>query len=204
MEKHVGQKLINKLLEGDEQAFHGFFNEYFPRLFQFAYSRLWRDESLAEEAAQRALSKIVQKLETYRGEAELFTWMCTFCRHEVGAIIKREKKLNNKVLLIQDSDEVTAGLASMAQTINEDPLVKCQQQELALMVQAAKVNISSIYSDILELKYIYCYSVNEIAEKIERSPKATESLLTRARIAFREAFSMISNSKKITYISNKR
>jgi DNA-directed RNA polymerase specialized sigma24 family protein len=34
-------------------------------------------------------------------------------------------------------------------------------------------------------------SIGEIASRLGRSPKAAESLLTRAREAFREAFSLI-------------
>ena len=41
---------------------------------------------------------------------------------------------------------------------------------------------------MLEWKYIDSLSVNEIASRLGTTTKAAESLLTRARNAFREAF----------------
>lgn len=199
MEKHADKALVDKLLTGDERAFTCFFDDYFPRLFQFAYSRLQNDVSLAEEAAQAALVKAMQKLATYRGEAALFTWLCTFCRHEISAIIKKEQKLGEVHKLFADDESATAALDSMGVLIAEDPFLAFQQQQLQSLVHNAKIHIPTIYTDILEWKYVYGYSIKEIADKIQRSPKATESLLTRARIAFREAFSIIANTDSTQY-----
>lgn len=73
--------LVNRLLHGHPEAFKTFFDGYFPRLYRFALNRLAGDGDAAEDAAQEALCKAVRKLQTYRGEASLFTWLCTFCRH---------------------------------------------------------------------------------------------------------------------------
>ena len=43
------------------------------------------------------------------------------------------------------------------------------------------------YAEILERKYIDGLSVKEIADRMQIGAKAAESLLTRARKAFREA-----------------
>ena len=44
------------------------------------------------------------------------------------------------------------------------------------------------YGDALEWKYIHGLTVKEIAALLEVGPKAAESLLTRARQAFRDGF----------------
>jgi RNA polymerase sigma-70 factor, ECF subfamily len=44
------------------------------------------------------------------------------------------------------------------------------------------------YADALEWKYIDEVSVQEIGIRLGLGPKAAESLLTRARSAFRDAF----------------
>jgi len=51
------------------------------------------------------------------------------------------------------------------------------------------------YSDALEWKYIDGLSVVEIAERLRLSYKAAESLLTRARQAFREQYSLAAGSR---------
>ena len=47
------------------------------------------------------------------------------------------------------------------------------------------------YGDALEWKYIQELSVHEIATRLKVTPKAAESLLSRAREAFRDAFAAI-------------
>ena len=79
---------VRRLLRGDEEAFAEFFDGYFPRLYRFALARL-RDEDDAEEVVQATLIRATRKLSTYRGEAALFTWLCTFCRHEISACFER-------------------------------------------------------------------------------------------------------------------
>ena len=51
------------------------------------------------------------------------------------------------------------------------------------------------YGDILEWKYLRDMSIGEIARRLGRIAKATESLLTRAREAFRETFSLLSGGQ---------
>ena len=45
------------------------------------------------------------------------------------------------------------------------------------------------YARALELKYLRNLSVNDVARDLALSPKAAESLLTRARTAFKARFS---------------
>lgn len=184
--------LVSQMLKGDNSAFNTFFGEYFPRLFQFAYHRLWTNESYAEEAVQIALTKAIEKLDSYRGEAPLYFWLCTFCRHEIGHIIKREGKLGSKVELEGDSEELSDAIALFQPNTPTDPFSQYHQIELKDRINNAKNRIPRLYCNILEWKYLHGFSTNDIAEKIERSPKATESLLTRARNAFRHAFTALS------------
>ena len=59
------------------------------------------------------------------------------------------------------------------------------------MVQLTLDSLPNPYGDMLEWKYLQGHSVKEIAARLQISPKATESLLTRARRAFREGFSAL-------------
>lgn len=78
------RQLARRLLGGDEAAFQQFFETYSSRLYRLASARVSGDEDAAEEVVQLTLSKALAKIGTYRGEAALFTWLCTFCRHELS------------------------------------------------------------------------------------------------------------------------
>ncbi|HEX7282013.1 MAG TPA: RNA polymerase sigma factor, partial [Vicinamibacterales bacterium] len=82
------RELVRRMLGGDEDAFDEFFADYFPRLFRFAVLRL-RDPDAAEDLVQNSLISGVRHLSSWRGEATLFTWLCTICRREISAWEKR-------------------------------------------------------------------------------------------------------------------
>jgi RNA polymerase sigma-70 factor (ECF subfamily) len=184
--------MVQRLLAGHEQTFDSFFSSYFPRLFRFALVRLNNDPDEAEEAAQVALCQAVAELHTYRGEAMLFTWLCTICRHEIFAMHRRKRRIPRSLNLMEDGVEVRAALESLAAL--SGPHDELQRKELARLVQVTLDWLPSHYGDALEWKYSEGLSVKEIASRLGIGAKAAESLLTRARQAFRDGFSSITRS----------
>jgi RNA polymerase sigma-70 factor (ECF subfamily) len=181
------RELARRMLSGDERAFHEFFDRHFRGLFRFALSRLGQDEDAAEEIAQATLCKAIRKLGTYRGEAALFTWLCTFCRHEISAYYRRQGVVATQVDLVEDLPEIRAALESLGTEL-DDPGAALDQKELGRLVQITLDQLPGRYGSALEWKYLEEMSVKEIAVRLDLSPKAAESLLTRAREAFRDGF----------------
>lgn len=182
--------LVDRLLAGDEAAFDQFFEAHARGLFRFALLRLHRDDHAAEEVVQATLSAAIRKLATYRGEASLFTWLCTFCRHEISAHYKRARRTAPEMPLIEEALEIRAALESLAAT-GDRPDAALERRELATLVRTVLDVLPNRYGDALEWKYIHELSVQEIAGRLNVTPKAAESLLTRAREAFRDAFATL-------------
>ena len=65
------------------------------------------------------------------------------------------------------------------------------------LIQATLDNLPAHYGDVLEWKYVDGMSVKEIAAQLSVGPKAAESMLTRARTAFREAIATITGSADV-------
>jgi RNA polymerase sigma-70 factor (ECF subfamily) len=181
------------MLAGDERAFDAFFEGNFPGLFRFALTRLNHDEDAAEEVAQATICKAITKLSTYRGEAALFTWLCTFCRHEISTFYKRNRMSVRKVDLIEDTPEIRAALES-TDAFLDGPESAFDRAEVGRLVQVALDQLPPHYGSALEWKYVEGLPVKEIASRLKLSPKAAESLLTRAREAFRECFSALTRT----------
>jgi len=182
--------LVKRMLSGQEEAFTEFFDGHFPRLYRFALVRVNYDADAAEDVAQTVMCRAVAKLQTYRGEAMLFTWLCTFCRHEIAEWHSRRGR-TQPVDLPEDSPETQAVLESLAAGMGGGPEDELQRKEVARWVQVTLDSLPYPYGDSLEWKYLQGHSVREIAARLQLSPKAAESLLTRARRAFREAFSAL-------------
>ena len=180
--------LVRRMLARDEQAFEQFFGAYAPGLYRFALARLDRADDAAEDVVQATLSKAIGKLATYRGEAALFTWLCTFCRHEISAHYRRQHRTAPEIPLIEDTPDVRAALESLAAASGERPDEGLRRGQLARLVRVTLDSLPDRYGDALEWKYIEELSVQEIAVRLGVGPKAAESVLTRARQAFRDGF----------------
>lgn len=181
-------KLAKRLIKGDRASFDGFFKTYYPRLYRFALIRLDGDADLADETAQVVLCQALSKMATYRGEAALFTWLCTFCRYEISKQRKARARAQGDRPLVEDDPVVRSALDSLLSASASDPDVEVYAGELQRLVTVTLDHLPSLYADVLESKYVRDCSVREIATRIGKSEKATESILTRARDAFRDLF----------------
>jgi RNA polymerase sigma-70 factor (ECF subfamily) len=140
---------------------------------------------------QITLCKAVPGLKGFRGESALFTWLCTICRREIAAHRERRGSRVETVDLIEDSPEVRAALDSLAAGLGQDPESQLHVKEVARLVQVALDALPGAYGDALEWKYLQGLSVKEIAARLNLGVKAAESLLTRARQAFRDGFASV-------------
>jgi len=182
------RELVRRMLGGDEGAFDEFFADYFPRLFRFAVLRL-RDQDAAEDLVQNSLIAAVRNLGSWRGEATLFTWLCTICRREISAWEKRTSR-RVTVSLAEDDPGLRAALESIGAAA-EAPDAGLARADTGRIVQLVLDHLPPRYSRALEWKYLEDLSVHDIAARFQCTPKAAESLLTRARDAFRDAFAAV-------------
>jgi RNA polymerase sigma-70 factor (ECF subfamily) len=182
------RELVERMLGGDESAFDEFFADYFPRLFRFAAVRL-RDLDAAEDLVQNSLIAAVRHLGSWRGEATLFTWLCTICRREISAWEKRTSR-RVTVSLAEDDPGLRAALESIGAAA-EAPDAGLTRADTGRIVQLVLDHLPPRYSRALEWKYLEELSVDDIAGRLQCTPKAAESLLTRARDAFRDAFAAV-------------
>lgn len=176
------------MLSGDERAFDEFFETYFDRVFRFALRRT-RDEDAAEEAAQATLVRAMRKLETWRGEATLFTWLCAICRRELTSqwtSRRRDPAAGGR----DETHDILGRLPSAG----DGPEQELERQELSALVQLALDELPDRYGDLLEWKYLEGQAVSEIASRLGSTPKAIESMLTRARQAFRAGFGALTRA----------
>lgn len=181
------RNLAARVAGGDQQAFDAFFKEYFPRLYRFTLSRVNNVPDLAEEIVQRTMCIVVRKMGTYRGEALLFTWLCQICRNETAAVFRERRLEITETLPIEDHPAVQAALESAAAS-DARPESAHRRDEIAHFVRTTLEHLPSRYATALEMKYVQGFSVVEIADKLGISEKAAESVLSRARAAFKEGF----------------
>lgn len=185
------KKLVKQLLAGDERAFELFFDENFARLFRFALARLSDDPDAAREVAQITLTRAFRKLHTYKAEAALFTWLCAICRNETSNWLAKQGRYREHIVLTEDLPEVQAAVDSLCAPDQLSPEKHYRRVELLRLIQVALDRLPPKYGDVLEWKYIEGHSIKEIADRMHIGTEATQSLLARAKRAFAEVYSSL-------------
>lgn len=179
--------LVERMLAGEESAFDAFAERCLPPLYRFASACLRGDRELTLDTVQTALARAIPKLDTYRGDAPLVAWLCACCRNEILMRARRLASAPAEVGLddgLEGRLEPAAGFHTPGAGA-EEALLRAEE---AARVHAALDLLPERYARALEWKYLERLPVREIAARLELSEKATESLLTRARNAFRSGY----------------
>ena len=179
--------LVASLRAGDEASFRAFFQEYFDRLFRFAMSRTHGDADLSQEAAQRALCRAVRKLDGYRGEASLFTWLAQICRNELADLLAVRQRDAQRAPSLDAEGEARDQARRVAGPASAEPVAEQQARDVAGAVRQVLDELPGRYGEVLEWKYFDDSSVDQIAARLGTSFEAAQSMLARARTAFRSA-----------------
>ena len=194
------KRLVKQLLAGDQRAFDRFFEENFARLYRFAIARLSDDPEGAREVVQITLTRAVRKLDTFRAESALFTWLCAICRNEVSDWLRRQGRYRDHIVLVEDLPEVQAAVDSFQAPLEDGPERDYERAEAFRLIQVALDRLPAKYGNVLEWKYVEGHSVKEISAMLDIGTEATQSLLARAKRAFADVYS--SMTKAINNESN--
>lgn len=181
------KRLVKQILKGDSKAFRTMFDRVFPRLYRFALARVEGDAQVAGDMVQLTFRKAIERLETWRGEAALYSWFCQICRNTIIDWQRSQNRERANVVPLEDLENVRALLDAMTAPVADQPETAAWQRDMQRLVQATVDVLPQKYGDVLEWKYVDGDSVNEIAERLDLGVKATESLLTRARNRFKQA-----------------
>jgi RNA polymerase sigma-70 factor (ECF subfamily) len=168
--------LVDEMRAGRESAFDVFSESYVPGLYRFARRRLNDDRELTRDVVQSTMCRVIENLDGWRAEAPLFTWLCACCANEIAAHYRRRSRRPKEVELVESAS-------------GTDPTARFESAEL---VHLALDLISPVYARALEWRYVEGLDVAEIAHRLDTGYKATESMLSRARDAFRRVCGQLS------------
>jgi RNA polymerase sigma-70 factor, ECF subfamily len=175
------------MLGGEQRAFSEFVERYSKALYRFSLARLHGDRELTLDTVQTAMTKALAKLDTYRGEASLLTWLCSCCRNE---ILMHQRRRRAAPVLVELDDDLEPAAGSTKQQAG-DPEAALLRRESAHLVHMTLDLLLPRHAQALEWKYVDQLPVDEIAARFGVRPKAAESILTRAREAFRASYERV-------------
>jgi RNA polymerase sigma-70 factor (ECF subfamily) len=163
---------VGRLRERDREAWQAVFAEYGEALFRYCCCRCGGRADQADDLRQETLLAAVGGIEGFRGEVPLFAWLCGIARHKAADAVRRQRRLAP----LDDPGEVADAAAEAG---------RWQVRERVIETLWA---LPEEYRAALLCRYVEGEDVETVARRTGRSYKAAESLLSRARRAFREGF----------------
>ncbi len=182
-DRHDELRLVRRMAGGDRSAFDTFVATYTPVLVRYAQVHLRHHPEAMADVIQTTLVAAIERLESFRGEGPLGAWLVGICRFQVGTFLRRRQVRDRWATDgTIDLDQLEAPENLQSETL--------EQRELTATIHSTLDLLPPPYGDILEWKYLEELPVKTIAQRLELSPKAAESLLTRARRSFRRVFAL--------------
>ena len=176
--------LVSRMRAGDQRAFDEFFKLSAPRLIAFNARRTALDPATLEDIVQSALIKAVRHLASYRGEAALFTWLTEICRNELAD--EHRKALRRPAHFSLDEPEASHRWGGMLHAPDvHEPVSLLQASAERAEIMKVLDGLPANYALVLEAKYGDGLSVETIARQLGLTEIAVQSMLARARKAFR-------------------
>ncbi|MBU1107360.1 MAG: sigma-70 family RNA polymerase sigma factor [Candidatus Riflebacteria bacterium] len=141
------------------------------------------NRSDAEDASQEVFLKAWKAIPTFRGECKLSTWLYRIATRTSLDILRKRKRDQrwNWVLGLVGLNKLPAVTPS-----EKDPLVVIEQRERAKILMKAIDNLPETQRTAYTLANFENLQGKEIAEIMETSVTAVESLLFRSRKGLRE------------------
>jgi RNA polymerase sigma factor (sigma-70 family) len=169
------QDLRAAVLAGHEHAWRTLYERHFAPLFAYVYART-RDTHRTEEIVQDAWLTAVRRIRSFDpGRGPFGAWLRGIADR---LLVNERRQWSRRVRLWREHGEGSP-----------EPPRSCEAG--ANGVEEALDSLPSRYGDVLRAKYEERRSVAEIARAWGVSEKAVESLLSRARHAFRAVWTRL-------------
>ncbi len=173
-------ELARRAKEGDQQAIRGLVGLFSSRLEGFVRSRMGERlkkqleiDDVVQETFAKAFTSI-KKLE-WQGESAFFSWLATIADN---VILSASQKTERMPLLL-DLD-VANSAASPSKDLRRDERFDRFQEALR--------ELSPDYRQVIVLARIQRLKIEEIADRMQRSPNAVKKLLGRALKELKRGF----------------
>lgn len=186
MDRHEEAALVSKLVLMDERAWDFLCHTYASPLLRLIDAHFGCGRSTAEDIVQMAFLRCVRSIGTCDpARGRLYPWLKAVAVNEARSTLRHR---NPDGLPLSQLPPETA--AAVLDALDGAPLPEelLARADVRARVEETLLELNERFRMALDRKYLRGWKVAEIAAEAGITEKAAESLLTRARTAFRETF----------------
>ena len=179
------RRLLGRLKRGEAQAFREFVRIHEGRVYNLVY-RMLGDAAEAEDVAQEVFVAAYRNIKTFRGDAELGTWLYRLavnqCKNRIRYHARRQQRASRPLDTV--SEQALASCAAPQQSPRPDQAYAGRQLEDAL--QAAINALDEEPRMLVVLRDIQGLSYEAIGAITDLPQGTVKSRLHRARMALKD------------------
>jgi RNA polymerase sigma-70 factor (ECF subfamily) len=178
--------LIERVVEGDHEAFADLLKPYERMIYVSALSILG-NEADAEEATQEAILKAFRALPHFRKESKFSTWLVQIVINESKMKLRKDRRRLYDSLdegtQNDDGDYIPRDFADW----REIPSEALENRELRQALTTALATLPAKYRSVIVLRDVQQLNIRETADMLGISEANVKTRLSRARLQMRDA-----------------
>jgi len=170
-------ELIKQAINGDQKAYAELLERYRDAIY-FTLLKMVNNASDAEDLTIEAFGKAFKNIKQYTPNFAFSTWLFKIASNNAIDFM-RKKKLNNISIeeSLHDSDSAPVNIRSEHPTPEETLIT----EQKILMVRSVVAKLKPRYRKLVELRYFYEYTYEEISAEMGLPIGTVKAQLFRAR-----------------------
>ena len=183
MRQPAEQELIGRMQAGDRTAVGDLASTYGPRIHQlaFRYLKNWED---AEEVTQDVLMKVHRKIDAFRGDAALSSWIYRITFNTAMSRLRNGKFSRPfEVPRLEEGTEAPTPEPADWSSLADDHVMRAQLRSRLI---EALTHLPQVYRVPVILRDIHGLSTEEASAILRVKPQTLKSRLHRGRLILRQ------------------
>jgi RNA polymerase sigma-70 factor (ECF subfamily) len=179
MRDQTESALVERLRERDEHAVAELASLYGHKIFQLAFRYLRNNED-AEEVVQDVLLKVFRKIDAFRGDSALSSWIFRITFNTAMSRLRRTRAMQQA-----EASDIEIGAFDPADWSNlaDDAMLRSELRE---RLAAAVIGLPEIYRTPVILRDLHGLSTEEASTKLQIKDQTLKSRLHRGRLLLRK------------------
>jgi RNA polymerase sigma-70 factor, ECF subfamily len=177
-------ELAARAARGDTAAFEALMRRHNRMLFRTARAIL-RDDAEAEDALQEAYIQAYRSLASFRGDAQLSTWLARIVANEALQRLRKQTR-RAQIVPLQSADGTELEQVTDSD-MDQAPDTTAARGEMRRLLESQIDALPEAYRAVFVLRAVEELSVEETAAVLDLPPATVRTRLFRARSMLREA-----------------
>jgi RNA polymerase sigma-70 factor (ECF subfamily) len=192
MDRTQDRLLIAGLQRGDQAAVRRLAELYGPKIHQLALRHMKNRED-AEEITQDVLMKVYRKIDAFRGDSALSSWIYRITFNTAMSRLRQrkgeraaEQERDRALAALEASDDGTQRATAEPADWSHMPDEELLRFELRRAVEAAVLDLPEIYREPVILRDFEGLTTEEASTRLKVKDQTLKSRLHRGRLLLRE------------------